>query len=294
MPGKNTIKELKALIQLLDEPDEQVYAAIRSHILAMGIDTLPLLEEEENNILDPKETSRVREIISTIKIEDVFKKLKTWSEQKSHDLLEAWILISGFHSPEDNPEQMKASVNKIYRDIWVEMNSELTALEKIRVINHVIYKVYQFDALQEKKPALPAFLLGNVLRMQKGNPLSMAMLYLIIVQRLNIPVFGVNIPKHLVLAYMNGNTLPKPVTSYREEEVLFYLNPFNKGAIFRKSEIELFIRQLKIKEQESFYLPCDNKVVVRRLLQELELLHKRNLNRVMADAMHRLMSALDG
>jgi regulator of sirC expression with transglutaminase-like and TPR domain len=293
MPEKNFTKELTALIQLLDEPDEKVYTAIRSRILAMGTDTLPLLEEAEDNIPTPKETTRIREIIHTIRVEDVFGNLKNWATNRSHDLLEAWLLISRFHSPKDNTEQLKESVNKIYRDIWVEMNSELTALEKIRVINHVFYNVYQFDALQEKKPALASYLLGNVLRMQKGNPLSMALLYLIIVQRLHIPVFGVNLPKHIILAYMNGNTLPKPITGYQQEDVLFYLNPFNKGAVFRKSEIELFIRQLKVKEQESFFLPCENKVIIRRLLQELSLLHKKNHNIIMAGALHRLQVALD-
>ena len=293
MSEKNFTKELAALMQLLDEPDEQVYAAIRSHILTMGVDTLPLLEEEENNTRTPQEEARIVEIMHTIKVEDVFGKLKFWAERKSHDLLEAWILISEFLSPEDDNEQLKTLVNKIYRDIWVEMNNELTALEKIRVINHVFYNVYQFDALQENKPVLSSYLLGNVLRMHKGNPLSMALLYLIIVQRLNIPIFGVNLPKHLILAYMNSNILPKPVADYREEEVLFYLNPFNKGAVFRKSEIELFIRQLKIKEQESFYLPCENKVLIRQLLQELTMLHKKNHKLIMAESTLYLLKALN-
>jgi regulator of sirC expression with transglutaminase-like and TPR domain len=292
MPEKNITKELTALMQLLDEPDEQVYEAIRSRILAMGVGTLPLLEVEENNARTPKEKTRIEEIIHTIKVEDVFGKLKFWALHKSHDLLEAWILISGFLSPEDDNEQLKTSVNKIYRDIWVEMNNQLTALEKIRVINHVFYNVYQFDALQGDKPLLTPYLLGNVLRMHKGNPLSMALLYLIIVQRLNIPMFGVNLPKHLILAFTNGKTILKPATGYDEEDVLFYLNPYNKGAVFRKSEIELFIRQLKIKEQESFYLPCENKVIIRRLLQELELLHKRNHNLIMAETIQYFLKAV--
>ncbi len=292
MPEKNFTKELTALIQLLDEPDEQVYAAIRSSIIAMGVDALPLLEEADNNMLAPKESARIEKIMNAIRVEDIFAKLKSRAEHDSHDLLEAWILISNFHSPEDGNESMKTQVDKLYRDIWVEMNSELTALEKIRVVNHVFYDVYKFDALQEKKSVLPPYLLGNVLRMQKGNPLSMSLLYLIIVQRLGIPVFGVNLPKHPILAFTNGKTILKPAISYGEEDVLFYLNPFNKGAIFRKSEIELFIQQMKIKEQESFFLPCENKVLIRRLLQELTMLHKKNHNLVMTDAMQYLLKAI--
>ncbi len=293
MPEKNLTKELTALMQLLDEPDEQVFAAIRSRILAMGVPVLPLLEEEGNNARSSKEKIRIEEILYAIKVEDVFGKLKFWSEHKNHDLLEAWILISGFLSPDDDSEYLETMVNKIYRDIWVEMNNELTALEKIRVINHVFYNVYHFDALQGNKPVLTPYILGNVLRMHKGNPLSLALLYLLIVQRLNIPMFGVNLPKHLILAFTNGITILNPANSYSEEDVLFYLDPFNKGAVFSKSEIELYVKQLHIEMQESFYLPCENKVVIRRLLQDLRVLHKENHNLLMAETMQYLTKALD-
>jgi len=292
MSGKDNTKELAALIQLLDEPDEKVYATIRSRILAMGIGALPLLEEADSNLFSQKEAARMEELINTIRMQDVYGKLKKWSEHQSHDLLEAWLLISGFHLPEEDNEKMKASVDKLYRDIWVEMNNELTALEKIRVVNHVFYNVYRFDALPGNKSVLPPYLLGNVIRMQRGNPLSMAMLYLIIVQRLSLPVFGVNLPKHLILAYMNGNTLPKPVSVYHEEDVLFYINPFNKGAIFRKSEVELYLKQLNIKPQEKFFLPCENKDIIRRLLQELTMLHRKNHNLDKANAVRYLLTAI--
>ncbi len=292
MSGKDTTKELAALIHLLDEPDEKVYATIRSRILALGTRALPLLEEADSNLFSQKEAARMEELINTIRVQDVYEKLKNWSEHQSHDLLEPWLLISGFHLPEEDNEKMKASVEKLYRDVWVEMNNKLTALEKIRVVNHVFYNVYQFDALQGNKPVLPPYLLGNVIRMQRGNPLSMAMLYLIVVQRLGIPVFGVNLPKHLILAYMNGNTLPKPLSVYREEDVLFYINPFNKGAIFRKSEVELYLKQLNIKPQEKFFLPVENKVIIQRLLQELTMLHRKNHHPDKAESIQYLLKAI--
>ena len=117
MPEKNFTKELSALIQLLDEPDEQVYAAIRTRIIAMGVDALPLLEEADDNILAPKETARIEKLMNAIRVEDVYAKLKSWAEDDSHDLLVAWMLISGFHSPEERKESMETQVDKLYRDI---------------------------------------------------------------------------------------------------------------------------------------------------------------------------------
>jgi regulator of sirC expression with transglutaminase-like and TPR domain len=286
-------KDLTALIQLLDEPDEQLYIAVREHIIAMGTDVLAQLEEIAAQMLSSKEAGRLEDIITTIRVKDTFTRLQQWSVAQSHDLLEAWIIISCFLSPDDHRDKLKESVDKLYRDIWVEMNNELTALEKIRVINHIFYSVYQFDALPGKKAALPPYLLGNVLRMQRGNPLSLALLYLVLVQRLGMPVFGVDLPQHLILAYTNGSGLPRPASAYTEQDVLFYVNPFNKGAVFRKSEIELYLQQLNLKPQEAYFLPCDNRIVIRRLLKELSQVFKKTHLLAKAEAVTYFLKALN-
>jgi regulator of sirC expression with transglutaminase-like and TPR domain len=276
MTGEKEKNKLNALIRLLDEPDEKVYKTIRQQILALGTSALPILEEAENHLSPELTVSRLSEIIHAIRVNGVYARLKNWSGTQTHDLLEAWLLLSGYLSPDEDPNRLKETVTKLYRDIWVEMNSDLTALEKIRVVNHVFYRVYQYDALQGKKAVLPPYLLGNVLRMQRGNPLSLAMLYLIVVQRLKMPVFGVNLPRHLILAYTNGSALPVPASSYKEKDVLFYVNPFNKGAVFRKSEIELYLKQLNLSPQESYFVPCDNKTIIKRWLHETALLLQKS------------------
>ncbi|KAF5277932.1 hypothetical protein FQR65_LT15898 [Abscondita terminalis] len=48
--------------------------------------------------------------------------------------------------------------------------------------------------------------LNKVLESKKGNPITLACIYCVIAQRLDIPIYGVNLPKHFVLAYMNEET----------------------------------------------------------------------------------------
>ena len=292
MADKNR-KELHALIRLLDEPDEKVYQTIRQQILSMGTAALEILQENENHPGSPEIAFRINEIMETIRVNDTHQKLQVWTKTKSHDLLEAWAILSNFLSPDENLGKQKESVDKLYRDIWIEMNPELTALEKIRVINHVFYTVYQYDALQGKKPVLPPYLLGNVLRMQRGNPLTLAMLYLIVVQKLGMPVFGVNLPRHLILAFTNGSALPRPASGFTEKDILFYVNPFNNGAVFRKSEIELYLQQLNIKPQEKYFLPCSNREIIQRWIHETLLLVRKSPHPGRAVSLEHLLSALE-
>jgi hypothetical protein len=55
----------------------------------------------------------------------------------------------------------------------------------------------------------------------------------------------------------------------KEDNVLFYINPFSKGAIFSRREIDIFLNQLAIDPQKSFYLPCSNVEIIKRLIRNL-------------------------
>jgi len=99
---------------------------------------------------------------------------------------------------------------------------------------------------------------------KKGNQISLAIIYATLAQKLDIPVYGVNLPQHFILGYIDE--------SKREEHefgVLFYINAFNKGAIFGKHDVDQFLRQLNLDPQPGFYAPCSNVEIIRRVIRNL-------------------------
>jgi hypothetical protein len=64
-------------------------------------------------------------------------------------------------------------------------------------------------------------------------------------------------------------------TNPSEEDVLFYINPFNKGTVFTRREIELFIHQMKIKMDPSYFTPCTHIDIIRRWLQTMIQVYSR-------------------
>jgi regulator of sirC expression with transglutaminase-like and TPR domain len=100
---------------------------------------------------------------------------------------------------------------------------------------------------------------------RKGSPVALGMLYIILAQKLGLPIYGVNLPQHFILAYLTDYGLSNPT----EDDVLFYINPFNKGAVFTRREIDLFIRQMKFKPDRSFFAPCTNHDIIKRLIHNL-------------------------
>ena len=58
-------KEIKALIHLIDDPDEQIFNQIREKILSIGNEVIPLLEEAwENQNLGVLYQSRIEKRFS--------------------------------------------------------------------------------------------------------------------------------------------------------------------------------------------------------------------------------------
>jgi len=98
----------------------------------------------------------------------------------------------------------------------------------------------------------------------------LGILYLIFTKTLSIPVFGVNLPEQFILAYSE-----KPSESNASQisdfDALFYINPINKGAIFKKEQIDFFLKQLNLKPEKSYYYPCNNVIIIQRLLKEIKI-----------------------
>jgi len=261
-------REIKALISLTDEPDEHIFEEIAAKIFSYGANAVPFLEERWENSFDPAMQQRILNIIHKIQYDSITEELGNWVKFGAKNLYVGYMLITKFQYPEVKEEEIKNKLEEIKRDIWLELNEGLTALEKIKVINHIFYDVHNYSGNTTNFHAPQNSYLNTLLETHKGNPLSLGLLYIIIAQQLHLPVFGVNLPEHFVLAYTND--LPEEKLQFLDDgEVLFYINPFSKGAVFSKKEIELFIKQLKIEPQDIFYRPCTNLDIIIRLINNL-------------------------
>ena len=268
---KQPNKELSALINLLDEPDETAFDRIREKIFSFGQEAIPVLEKAWENSFEGIVQERIENIIKKIQQEILQFEFSDWVKLGSSDLLKGFLLVTRTQYPDLDQENIIIRIEQMKMDAWLELNDNLTALENIKVLNHILFDLHNFDGNKINIHTPQNSYINTLLETRKGSPLTLGMLYLIIAQKLNVPVYGVNLPQHFILAYTTEMVKPLP----DENDVLFYINPFNKGAIFTRREIELFIRQLKIKPEESYFSPCTNVDIIRRLIDNLKYSYNR-------------------
>ncbi|MCE3259553.1 MAG: hypothetical protein K0S12_1194, partial [Bacteroidetes bacterium] len=156
------------------------------------------------------------------------------------------------------------------QDVWLEIHDDLTGLEKVKIINHILFEIHQFSGNITNYHAPQNSFINVVLENKKGNPVMLSVVYALICKELNIPVYGVNLPQHFVLAYVNDyanlyDTNHKTLS----DNILFYINPFSKGLIFSQKDIDSFLKQLNIEPENKYYLPCSNLEIVKRVLNNL-------------------------
>jgi regulator of sirC expression with transglutaminase-like and TPR domain len=260
-------KQLRAMIMLLEDPDEAIFSQIKQRLLSLGAPVIPALENIWESTFNPSLQRRIEDIIQVIQFSHVKEELRLWADTGGIDLLQGTLLIARYQYPDIDEDDIRRQIELIKKDIWLELNPNLTAFEKIRVVNHILFDVYNFTGNTANYHAPQNSYINNVLESKRGNPLLLSILYSCIAQGLNIPVFGVNLPEHFILAYLDEFTERKSLDD--EEPILFYINPFSKGAIFSKREIDTFLKQLNLEPLRIFYESCPNTEIIKRQLRNL-------------------------
>ncbi len=267
MPDNIQSSEFNALISLLDEPDEKLFAQIEKQVVFAGIHYLPQLENQLHDTFDPLVHGRIKAIIEAIHKKDIYDRLSLWIKNGGNDVMEAFILISKIIQPDIEKDKILEKISRIQQAIWLEMNENLTALEQINVFNQVFYHNYSFKGTKDGEFTLAHFNISGIVETHVGGPIGIGILYMFIAQNLKIPVFGVNLNNNFLLAYTQRYIETQKLLP--DGEVLFYINPNKEGVVFLSEEIDLFIAHNKIPKQASFYLPTTNYSVIMRLVKDL-------------------------
>jgi regulator of sirC expression with transglutaminase-like and TPR domain len=251
-----TDKELKALVSLLDDNDQQVVSEVTDKIRSLGKEVIPYLEQEWENNFNPLVQQKIENLIHDLQYQLLKQRITEWYESTDQDLLTGLWLIATYQYPDLELERLKQELEQIYYEAWLEFKPDLYAFDQIKVLNGVLFNKLKFGANTKNFHSPGNSMINVVLETRKGNPISLCVIYMLVAQKLKLPVYGVNLPNLFILTYKNDKTQ-------------FYINAFNKGLIFSRQDIENYIHELHLAPQPSFFEPCSNLEIVRRVFRNL-------------------------
>lgn len=248
--------EIKALVSLLEDEDEKVINQVEEKIISIGTGIIPFLEEEWERNFNPNLQHRIEDLIHMLQFELLQERLTDWKENESDNLLKGLWVVATYQYPDLEYDELRADFEQLYIDAWREFREEMPPYDQVKVLNSVLFDGFKFRANTKNFHSPANSMINAVLSSKKGNPITLCAIYMLIAQRLDMPVYGVNLPNLFIL-------------TYKDQHTQFYINVFNKGLIFLKEDIDNFLANLQLERRDIFYQPCSNIDIITRVLRNL-------------------------
>src|SRR5687768_4975006 len=259
--------EISALLTLIDDPDEEVFGAVSNRIIDFGKGIIPNLENLWENTINEDVQERIELLIHRLHFTDLAEEFRQWNRNVHQDLLTGALLVARFQYPELITAQVYQDVEKLRRNIWLELNSYLTPLEQVNVLSSILYNYYSLKGTEVAYANQEEFLINKQLETKRGNAIANGILYLVLAELLDVPIRAINIPRQFVLGYFKSDydfTRPAQNAPYKTE---FFIDPIS-GQVFTHKDLETYFKRINVQPVPSYFKPLSNKRIIQTLLEE--------------------------
>ncbi len=256
-------EDLKAMISLLDDSDIEVVNIVENNIKNLGHEVIPILEKEwEKNGLNPVLQKKIEDLVHELHVSNLTADLESWKNNNHADLMTGLWLIAKYQYPDLKLETLNQEIKNIQMKIWVNTHEKMHPNDMVKILNEVIFEQLKFEPNIKNFHSPSNSMFNLVLSQKKGNPVALSCLFILLAQRLDLPIYGVNLPNLFVLIF--------DYPGYR-----FYLNPFNRGQVFLEKDIDDYLKQMNIEPNEKYYKSCSNIEIIKRILTNLSFAYQK-------------------
>jgi hypothetical protein len=286
-------KEIQALFQLIDDPDNEVFETVAHQLLQYGKEIVPSLEylwesAEEENVQE-----RIALLIHRVHFKELQKELSDWCDAEQPELLRGAIIVAQYQYPELNIPFLLTQFEQIRKNLWLELNNYLTPIEKVNTFNGILYNYYKLQGheLKEKNP--DHFFINKTLESKQGNVFTIGVLYLALAELLDIPIYAVAIPQQFLLAYVDTLQHFYSIGDETLRRVSFFIDMVG-GMIYTQNDVEFYLQKMHCDPKNPQYYEEQNTVqIIYQLLEELSQCYKHHNMEDKADDINLLMQILE-
>ena len=278
-PSSSTERtDIEALVHLLSDQDPRIARQIHQHLVDAGAEAMPFLGEALRDCNDPSLATRIRTVIGDIAQADVERHWDSLLKTSEHELdLEAGaFLIARTGDPE-----METTP---YRQRLDEMAAELRPLSSgtprqvVCHMNEYLFQTLRFRGNTQQYYDPNNSFLHRVLDDRVGIPISLSVVYLLLGQRLCVPVAGIGLPGHFLVRL-------------RTEPV--FIDCFHQGTLLTDKDCARLLQNHGIEFDRRYLEPCSHAQILARMLRNLIAVHETRQETTEGRRFRRLLTALE-
>jgi regulator of sirC expression with transglutaminase-like and TPR domain len=215
-------KQLNIIIALLSDEDADIIASMRHKLFELGEETVrKILKATDPSSRAHKEASRVLMRFQEPSIEERFRNLST-DQNGDIDLEEGAFTLARFAYPDLDVGAYKTRLGHMAFELAPQVAPDDHPIRVIRTLNHYLFETQKFRAPLQYDP--DDTFLNRVLDRKRGWPITLSVIYLILGQRIDLPLVGVAMPKHYIVKY----------NAPSGQEI--YIDPYHHGQVLTPNE----------------------------------------------------------
>jgi hypothetical protein len=265
---------IRALVDLMDDPDELVSNHVEDQLLQKGEELIPTLEQMlDTSMDDPKKVERIRILLTQLRFEKVANDLERWIHSEDKSLIEGLYIVSKFQFPELTEVEFSSQFSALKDAVWLEINPKQTSFEVVKIMNKVFYDHFDF----KKAAGFPIspfdVFINSSFDSREGTDTTLGLIYSIVAQSLDIPIYGVTPLQGsgpFMLAYLDRNNILDLLDwGIDNNGVLFYISVANKGVVVEPKRFKEAYAAKGMDHLKSCFEPSPNTILIKKYLQEI-------------------------
>ena len=265
---------IRALVELMDDPDELVSSHVESQLLQKGVELIPALERMQDSAMDdPEKSERIGNLLSQLRFEKIHADLKLWIESEDKSLLEGLYIVSKYQFPDLTQSDFTFKFSALKDAIWLEINQKQTSFEIVKIMNKVFFDHFDFKKSANYPISPFDVFINSAFESREASEITLGLIYSIVAQSLEIPIYGVTPLQGtgpFMLAYLDKNDILSLLDwGIDNNGVLFYISASNKGVIVEPKRLKEAYAEKGMDHLKSCFEPSPNTVLVKKYLQEI-------------------------
>jgi regulator of sirC expression with transglutaminase-like and TPR domain len=274
------ISEIRSLITLLDDEDESIYAVVRERLLSYKENALlflPFIEEKVT--IAEKRLSEVREMLIRSSFKDQLLHLKR-NKEGDIDLEEGVFLLARQRYSDLEVSSYSEQLNFYASELKEKLSSVTDETEILRRIISFFTEEKAFVGNRDDYYSEENHYINRVLDTKIGIPITLSVIYILVGQRINLPMKGIGLPGHFVMRFSFGSSH-------------VYIDPFNSGKILSLNDCATIVKNLGFNFTEEYLQPVSNKQILERMLRNIILTLEKKQDKERIETIRQFIDTLN-
>ena len=261
--------DIKDLIKLLEDTDDEIYEIVHQKIKDVGIDAIKELHISKSDPINDLHKHRINKLLNVLKVKKLRGDINYWGKNNNHDLLAGLLIIAQYGYPDINIAMVNDELQKIEQTIKAALDKN-AGTDVIKVFNDVILNQYKFIGNNHSDDGADSCYINKVLETKTGYPILLCIIYLLMAKKFNVPLIGINSPRHFILAYIGNNTnIDEAMPDNLMQNVTYFIDPFHYGKTYHSDDFNYMLGQMEFDMAFLSSLPASNIDIIKRVMNNV-------------------------